>query len=246
LIADVDERRRASDGRLRRAIPHSTSWWVTVRYGKRGRRRAVPLEHDALDAIAAWVKARPTCAHEQLLVSLPRTGRDPQPLTVRDVTRIVARYAQLAELPEDRRSPHVLRHTFCTHLAESDEPIEVIRELVGHADIRTTTIYTDVFPRPPPERDRRRRPPPARPRPPAGLDAPLSITGTDPTTIHSVAHGVRIAPRRETDHRTGQMRHRIASNDGSPATPPRISVIDRYPDSVSLRSATRFPRNSGL
>ena len=47
LLTDIDERRRASDGRLRRAIPRSTSWWVTVQYGKRGRRRAVPLEQDA-------------------------------------------------------------------------------------------------------------------------------------------------------------------------------------------------------
>jgi integrase len=116
-----------------------------VQYAKWGRHRAVPLEQEALDAFAVWVKARPTCAHEQLLVSLPRTGRAPAPLAVRDITRIVARYAryaQLAELPEDRRSPHVLRHTFCTHLAESGEPIEVIRELA--LDLRTTTIYTDV------------------------------------------------------------------------------------------------------
>lgn len=145
-IEDIDERRRASDARLRRAIPHSTNWWVTVRYGKRGRRRTVPLEQDALEAITTWVRARPTCAYEELLVSLPRTGRAPRPLTVRDVTRTVERYAELAGLPEDRGSPHVLRHTFCTHLAESEQPIEVIRELAGQADIRTTTIYTAVSP----------------------------------------------------------------------------------------------------
>jgi integrase/recombinase XerD len=143
-LHDVDERQRASDGRLRRAIPHSTSWWVTVTYGKRGNRRAVPLEDAALDVIAAWVKARPECAHDELLVSLPRTGRPPQPLTVRDVTRIVARHAQVAGLPEDRRSPHVLRQTFCTNLANNEIAVDVIRELAGHADIRTTTIYTDV------------------------------------------------------------------------------------------------------
>ncbi|MGI8714871.1 MAG: tyrosine-type recombinase/integrase [Solirubrobacteraceae bacterium] len=40
----------------------------------------------------------------------------------------------------------MLRHTFCTHLAEQDTPVEVIRELAGHADIRITTIYTDVSP----------------------------------------------------------------------------------------------------
>ncbi|HEV2819279.1 MAG TPA: tyrosine-type recombinase/integrase, partial [Solirubrobacteraceae bacterium] len=140
LIADVDERARADDPRLRHAIKSSTAWWVTVRYGKRGNRRQVPLEHDALESISAWVRARPTCAHEQLLVSLPRTGREHRPLTVRDVTRIVTRYATLAGLLENRRSPHVLRHTFCTHLANTGAPIDVIRQLAGHADIRTTTI----------------------------------------------------------------------------------------------------------
>jgi site-specific recombinase XerD len=49
-----------------------------------------------------------------------------------------------ADLPEDRRSPHVLRHTFCTHLADSGADTAVIRELAGHADIRTTSVYTAV------------------------------------------------------------------------------------------------------
>ena len=144
LLGDVDQRPRADDPRLRRAINGSTAWWATVRYGKRGRRRYVPLEHDALEAITAWVRARPTCAHDELLVSLPRNRQPPQPITVRDVTRIVTRYATLADLPENRRSPHVLRHTFCTHLADADVPIDVIRQLAGHADIRTTMIYTAV------------------------------------------------------------------------------------------------------
>jgi hypothetical protein len=53
LVTDVDERRRASDPRLRQAIRGSTAWWATVRYGKRGRTRAVPLDQDALDEIVA-------------------------------------------------------------------------------------------------------------------------------------------------------------------------------------------------
>jgi integrase/recombinase XerD len=144
LVADVDEHPRADDARLRRAFGHSTPWWLTVRRGKRGRRRRVPLEQAALDALTSWVRVRPTCAHDELLVSLPRTGRPSRPLTVRDVTRIVTRYAAAAGLPADRRSPHVLRHTFCTHLANAGAAIDVIRELAGHADIRTTTIYTAV------------------------------------------------------------------------------------------------------
>jgi site-specific recombinase XerD len=142
LVGDVDERRRSSDPRLRSAIKGSTSWWVTVRYGKRGRTRAIPLDEDTLAAITAWAKVRPTAAADHLLLSLPRTGQPPRPLGTRDIARIVEPYATAAGLPEDRRSPHVLRHTFCTHLADSGAA--VIRELAGHADIRTTTIYTAV------------------------------------------------------------------------------------------------------
>ncbi len=143
LLGDVDERRRSSDPRLRQAIKGSTSWWVTVRYGKRGRTRAVPLDDDALEAILAWVKSRPAAPTEHLLLSLPRSGQL-GPITTRDIARIVARHAEAADLPEDRRSPHVLRHTFCTHLADAGADTAVIRELAGHADIRTTTIYTAV------------------------------------------------------------------------------------------------------
>jgi len=107
LVADVDEHPRAEDARLRRAITGSTPWWVTVRRGKRGRRRRVPLEQAVLDALTSWVRARPTCAHDELLVSLPRTGQPSRPLSVRDITRIVTRHAAAAGLPENRRSPHV-------------------------------------------------------------------------------------------------------------------------------------------
>jgi len=142
-LGDVDERRRAADPRLRHAIKRSTSWWVTVRYAKRGRSRVVPLDDDALEAIVAWVKSRPTAATEHLLLSLPRAGA-PGPLGARDIARIVGRHAEGADLSEDRRSPHVLRHTFCTHLADTGADTAVIRELAGHADIRTTTVYTAV------------------------------------------------------------------------------------------------------
>src|SRR5450755_960250 len=144
--ADVDERRRSGDPRLRQAIARSTSWWVTVRYGKRGRTRAIPLDEDTLSAITAWVKIRPVAATEHLLLSLPRTGQPPRALSTRDIAGIIARHAANAGLPEDRRSPHVLRHTFCTHLADTGADTAVIRELAGHADIRTTPIYTDVNP----------------------------------------------------------------------------------------------------
>ena len=143
VLGDVDERRRADDPRLRHAIKGSTSWWVNVRYAKRGRSRVVPLDDDTLEAIVAWVKSRPPAATEHLLLSMPRAGA-PGPLGARDIARIVGRHATAADLPDDRRSPHVLRHTFCTHLADTGADTAVIRELAGHADIRTTTVYTAV------------------------------------------------------------------------------------------------------
>jgi hypothetical protein len=71
LIADVGERRRASDPRLRAAVARSTRWWVTVRYGERGRTRAIPLDQVVLVAIAAWVKTRPAAGSATIALPTP-------------------------------------------------------------------------------------------------------------------------------------------------------------------------------
>jgi site-specific recombinase XerC len=67
---------------------------MTVTYGKRGRRRKIPLAEQALDVIAAWVRARPVTEREELLLSLrrTRTRRPLAPPTVRDINRIVGRH----------------------------------------------------------------------------------------------------------------------------------------------------------
>ena len=137
LTGDVEEHPDASDSPLRQAITHATSWAVSLSHEMRGRSRLVPLEQAALDAITAWVGVRPSCRYDELIVSLPRDGRPSRPLTVRDINRIVARCADLADLSVDRRSPRVLRNTFCTKLADRGVAINVIRELAGHAEIST-------------------------------------------------------------------------------------------------------------
>jgi hypothetical protein len=96
LLTDVDERRHASDGRLRRAIPRSTSWWVAVQYGKRGRRRAVP--------------ARARRARRDR-----RLGQSPTNLRPRAAARLAAENRTLASAAgrprryPDRRPPRAAR-----------------------------------------------------------------------------------------------------------------------------------------
>ena len=143
-IDDIEERRRAPDGRLRAAIVGSPSFWVVVRRGKRAHRREIPLDREALEAIEAWYRARPTCGVDELLVSLPRRRQEPRKLGVRDVGRIVAHYGALAELPQEPvnlRTPHTLRHTFCSHLVASGVEIDAVRKLAGHVSLSTTQIY---------------------------------------------------------------------------------------------------------
>jgi len=87
----------------------------------------------------------------RMLVLIPATrssSRCPQPPSgatgTAALNQLVAAYAAKAGLPEDRRTPHVLRHTFCTLLADCGHGLEVIAELAGHADVRTTKGYVHV------------------------------------------------------------------------------------------------------
>jgi site-specific recombinase XerD len=116
--------------------------WLSV-WGKGAKERRVPLSAPAASALRAWiVKGRSealesasgnTPVHDALFVN--RRGR---PLTPRDVRRIL-----------DHRSPvpthpHALRHTFATHLLDGGADLRAVQELLGHADLATTQIYTHV------------------------------------------------------------------------------------------------------
>ena len=69
-------------------------------------------------------------------------GKD-KPLTTRNIQKIIGRSAKKAKLSKNV-SPHKLRHSFATHLLESGVDIRIIQELLGHADLSTTQIYTHV------------------------------------------------------------------------------------------------------
>ena len=69
-------------------------------------------------------------------------GKD-KPLTPRNIQKIIARSAKKAKLSKNV-SPHKLRHSFATHLLDQGVDIRIIQELLGHADLSTTQIYTHV------------------------------------------------------------------------------------------------------
>jgi integrase/recombinase XerC len=124
-VGDVDERRAT----------------VTV-LGKGAKVRRIPLGEPAIAAVAAYVRsgrpallegAEPTAA---LLINA--RGRR---LTTRDARRVLDRHP----LPDGRRlHPHSLRHAYATHLLEGGADLRAVQELLGHADVGTTQIYTHV------------------------------------------------------------------------------------------------------
>jgi integrase/recombinase XerD len=148
-VADIQERGRQPDARRRTAIApgraEQTRLEVVVRASKRGRTRTVPLHAEAHDALARWYASRPTSTSDALFVSLrQRRSARPEAISASAVGDVVAKHAAGAGVREDRRTAHALRHTFCTMLAERGVALEVIRELAGHVDVRTTQIYVEV------------------------------------------------------------------------------------------------------
>ena len=113
--------------------------------GKGGKQRIVPLGGRAIEAIQIYMQqlrnqlvARAGSFVDTLFVS--RTGR---PLDRIQVWRLVRRYAARAGI-DSNISPHSLRHSFATHLLAGGADLRIVQEMLGHANIATTQIYTHV------------------------------------------------------------------------------------------------------
>lgn len=107
--------------------------------GKGGKLRDVPLSKSALGDLERWLKARPRSGSDYLFVDL-RTG---EPLSTYGFRTLFYKYAREAGIDVDKRkvTPHILRHSFATHLARDGESIYNIQWLLGHGSIKNTEIY---------------------------------------------------------------------------------------------------------
>lgn len=114
-------------------------------FGKGAKERVVPLGSFARDALDAWlVRGRPTFAARgssggPALLLNTRGGR----LSRQSAWGVLREQAARAGLSEDI-SPHTLRHSYATHLLDGGADVRVVQELLGHASVTTTQIYTLV------------------------------------------------------------------------------------------------------
>ncbi len=114
------------------------SRWATV-WGKGSKQRRVPISESSAGAVASWIgdgrplMVKPGSPKDALFLN-SRGAR----LGPRDVRRIL-----------DKRSsspthPHALRHSFATHMLDGGADLRVVQELLGHASVKTTQVYTHV------------------------------------------------------------------------------------------------------
>ncbi|MDH3992369.1 MAG: tyrosine recombinase XerC [Gammaproteobacteria bacterium] len=109
--------------------------------GKGRKTRIVPIGQKARDVLQAWLTTRAIhCAEGESAVFINRSGTR---LSPRSVQQRMRRWAQQQGL-DSRLHPHALRHSFATHVLESSGDLRAVQELLGHANLSTTQIYTHL------------------------------------------------------------------------------------------------------
>ena len=107
--------------------------------GKGSKSRVLPVGRKAREALRAWLVCRQQANPQDTAVFISQRGRRLTPRTV----QLRVRQKGITELGQPLH-PHMLRHSFASHLLESSHDLRAVQELLGHADISTTQIYTHL------------------------------------------------------------------------------------------------------
>lgn len=111
-------------------------------HGKGAKERLVPMHDAAIHALNKWLDARGETESKYVFPSHGTTGH----ITRDGFFKILKKCAILAGIDPNRVSPHVLRHSFASHLLAGGANLRAIQTMLGHEDISTTQIYTHVMP----------------------------------------------------------------------------------------------------
>jgi integrase/recombinase XerD len=113
--------------------------------GKGDKQRIVPIGHEAAEWTRRYMRdGRPQLLHRRSSPWLFVNARDGGPLSRVGFWKVLKEYGIKASITRDI-SPHVLRHSFATHLLERGADLRAIQVMLGHADLSTTQIYTHVL-----------------------------------------------------------------------------------------------------
>jgi site-specific recombinase XerD len=113
---------------------------ILVEDGKGGKDRVVYMSHDALQALAAYLRVRPQSRARKIFLAekAPCKGK---PISIRGIQRRMEYYARQARL---KVSCHHLRHTMATQLLNADADLCTIQDLLGHSNVKTTQRYCRI------------------------------------------------------------------------------------------------------
>ena len=111
-------------------------------HGKGAKERFVPIHERAKQALEKWLSIRDADKSKYIFPSNSKTGH----ITRDGFFKILKKCAVLSGIDPHRVSPHVLRHSFASHLLAGGANLRAIQTMLGHEDISTTQIYTHVLP----------------------------------------------------------------------------------------------------
>jgi site-specific recombinase XerD len=109
--------------------------WIRQGKGRKGRR--LPLNRRVCGALRTYLAVRPQAETPALFLSKYR-----QPLSARAVEHLFHKYLAIARIED--ASPHTLRHTMATHMIKSGATLRSVQEMLGHANIQTTSRYVSL------------------------------------------------------------------------------------------------------